>query len=104
MLISLWQAVEPVVTSTPFEQYGPLGIVLGIVITLMMRQDKRAQDRISNLEKQQQDQYLKHLSSQKEMIEDYVELVKSKTNILADLTGCLKAIKDTLERMERKGQ
>mgnify|MGYP000008362237 CR=1 FL=1 len=33
---------------------------------------------------------------------DYVELVRQKIQVLSDLTGCLKAMKDTLERIERK--
>ena len=85
------------------EQYGPLGIGLGVVLTIMMRQNKNSQTRIENLEKQQQDQHQSHIDDQKEMITEYVDLVKNKTKVLADLTGCLKAIKDTLERMERKG-
>ena len=85
------------------EQYGPLGIGLGVVLTIMMRQNKQAQTRIENLENAQQTQHESHVSDQKEMINEYVDLVKNKTKVLADLTGCLKAIKDTLERMERKG-
>ena len=85
-----------------FEQYGPMGIGLGVLLYLIMRMNKASQVRIENLEKQQLDQYKTHLDDQKEMIGQYVELVKSKTKILADLTGCLNAIKDTLERMERK--
>lgn len=91
------------VVSGLLEQYGPLGIGLGVVLTIMMRQNKTAQTRIENLEKQQQEQHAQHLADQKEMITEYVELVKNKTRVLADLTGCLKAIKDTLERVERKG-
>jgi hypothetical protein len=86
------------------EQYGPLGIGLGVVLTIMMRQNKSAQTRIENLENLQEKQYAAHIADQKEMINEYVELVRNKTKVLADLTGCLKAIKDTLERMERKGQ
>lgn len=85
------------------EQYGPLGIGLGVVLTIMMRQNRTSQARIENLEKQQQEQHDQHIADQKEMIGEYVDLVKNKTRVLADLTGCLKAIKDTLERMERKG-
>jgi len=104
MWIALMQATggDQSVISQLLEQYGPLGIGLAVVLTIMMRQNKNSQTRIENLEKQQQNQHEKHLSDQKEMIHDYVELVRNKTKVLADLTGCLKAIKDTLERMERK--
>jgi hypothetical protein len=85
------------------EQYGITGLAFGILLTIMIRTNKSAQKRIENLEAQQQEQYTAHLSDQKEMINDYIDLVKNKTSVLADLTGCLKAMKDTLERMERKG-
>jgi NACalpha-BTF3-like transcription factor len=84
-----------------FEQYGPLGIGLGVLLTLMFRQNKSAQVRIESLEKQQEERYDKQLADQKEMIEQYVELVQNQTKVLSDLTNCLNAMKDTLERMER---
>jgi len=83
------------------EQYGPLGIGLGVVLTIMMRQNKTSQTRIENLENMQQEQHTQHLNDQKEMITEYVDLVKNKTKVLADLTSCLNAMKDTLERLER---
>lgn len=82
------------------EQYGPIGAAFGILLTIMIRQNKSAQNRIEALEKAQDKQHAAHLADQKEMINDYVELVKNKTSVLADLTGCLKAIKSTLDRME----
>ena len=84
------------------EKYGLTGLAFGVLLLIMMRQNKSSQSRIEALEKQQQAQYSAHLADQKEMIGDSVELVKNKTRVLADLTGCLKAIKDTLERMERR--
>lgn len=102
MFLLLQAAAEPSFVSTLLEQYGPLGIGFGVLLTIMLRQNKISQSRIENLEKQQQQQHEKHIADQKDMINDYVELVKNKTRVLADLTGCLKAIKDTLERMERK--
>ena len=83
-------------------QYGITGLAFGVLLTIMLRQNKASQQRIENLEKHQQKQHDAHLSDQKEMINDYVDLVKNKTNVLADLTSCLKAMKDTLERLERK--
>lgn len=95
-------ATETSIITTLLEQYGPLGIGLGVVLTIMTRQNKTAQQRIEALEKQQQEQHAAHIADQKAMISDYVELVRNKTKVLADLTGCLQAIKGTLERMERK--
>lgn len=86
-----------------FEQYGPLGVGLGLVVALMIGQNKKAQTRIENLENNQAEQYKAHLDGHKAMIQDYVELLKNNSSVLTDLTGCLKAMKDTLERMERKG-
>lgn len=98
-----WQVISETSILTPLlEQYGPLGLGLGIVVFIMMRQIKAAQKRIEALEEQQRDQYNAHITDQKEMISQYVELVRNKTKVLADLTGCLKAIKDTLDRVERQ--
>jgi len=84
------------------QQYGITGAAFSALLMIMMRQNKAAQVRIENLEKQQQQQHLNHIKDQKNMIDEYVELVKNKTSVLADLTGCLKAMRDTLERIERK--
>jgi len=84
------------------KSYGPMGIGFGTLLTLMIRQNKNAEKRISELEMAQEDRYKAHLQDQKEMINDYVELVRQKIQVLSDLTGCLKAMKDTLERIERK--
>lgn len=84
------------------QQYGITGLVFAVLLTLILRQNKSSQKRIEDLEKAQQEQHVAHLEAHKQMIADYVELVKSKTKILGDLTGCLNAIKDTLERLERK--
>jgi hypothetical protein len=92
------------IVETLVEQYGITGLAFGILLTIMLRQNKSSQKRIENLEAHQQEQHAAHMSDQKEMINDYIDLVKNKTSVLADLTGCLKAMKDTLERMERKGQ
>ena len=95
---------EPSIVIELIQQYGLTGAAFALLLMLMMKQNKAAQIRIENLEKQQEQQHISHVGDQKQMISEYVELVKQKTNVLADLTGCLKAMKDTLERMERKGQ
>lgn len=97
---------DPVTTNIVGElltNYGPTGLAFGLLLTIMMRDKKSSEKRIAELEKTQQVQNSAALGTHKEMIADYVELVRNKTAVLADLTGCLKAIKDTLERMERKG-
>ena len=83
------------------QEYGLTGVAFGALLTLMMSQNKAAAVRISKLEKEQHETHVTHLADQKAMIQEYVELVRSKTQVLASLTGCLEAIKDTLSRMER---
>lgn len=85
-----------------FQRYGVVGLAFGVLLVLILRQNKSSQSRIEQLEKAQQEQHVLHLETHKQMIADYVELVKNNTKVLADLTGCLNAIKDTLERLERK--
>jgi len=98
--------VEPVATQgfvqQLLEQYGVMGLAFGVLLVLILRQNKASQKRIEELEKLQQAQHVMHIESQKQTIVDYVELVRSKTKVLGDLTNCLNAIKDTLERMERR--
>jgi len=95
---------DPVTTNSVaelLEQYGLTGLAFGALLTIMLRQNKNAQTRINDLEKAQRGIYEKNIETHKEMIEAYVDLVKQKIKVLADLTGCLNAIKDTLSRMER---
>ena len=97
-------ATDPVTTSLMsdlLEQYGLTGLAFGALLTVMLRQNKNAQTRITDLEKAQQEQYESSLEAHKQMITDYVDLVRNKIKVLADLTGCLNAIKETLDRMER---
>lgn len=87
-----------------FQRYGVMGLAFGVLLFLILRQNKSLQKRVEDLEKSQQAQHVAHLETHKQMIADYVELVRNKTKVLADLTGCLNAIKDTLERLERGQQ
>jgi hypothetical protein len=57
-------------------RYGVEGGVLGVLVWMFMTQTKKSEKRI----------------------------VKNKTRVLADLTTCIKAIKETLDRLERKSQ
>jgi hypothetical protein len=83
-----------------FRQYGPIGVAFGIVTYIILKQNKR----INDLEEMQQTHYDSNLKTHKEMIDSYVDLVKSQTTVLADLTTCLNAIKSTLERVERRNE
>ena len=86
-----------------FQRYGITGLLCGALLFLVLRQNKNAQKRITDLEDAQEGIYKANIEAHKSMISDYVELVRQKIQILSDLTGCLNAIKSTLERMERKG-
>jgi hypothetical protein len=97
--------VDPVTTSLMgdlLEQYGLTGVAFGALLTIMLRQNKNAQKRITDLEGASQEQHEKELDARKSMLDEYVELVKNNLKVVADLTGVLDRIKDTLERIERK--
>jgi tetrahydromethanopterin S-methyltransferase subunit F len=83
------------------QEYGLTGLAFGILLAVFMRQNKVSGARIRELEISMQRQQTEHVAAHKEMVDQYVELVRSKTQVLADLTGCLKAIKNTLDRIER---
>lgn len=106
MIIDNMQTVaDPMATSfimQMMEQYGVTGGAFAVLLWLMIRYNKDAQRRIEELEGHQREQHNAHLGAHKEMVDQYVDLVRNKTKVLADLTGCLKAMKDTMERLERK--
>lgn len=105
MIQTILAQVDPAtgsVLTELFQQYGITGVAFGALLMLMMRQNKAAQIRIENLEKQQQEQHANHIKDQKEMIGDYMDLVKNKTRVLSDLTNCINAMKEALQRVERK--
>lgn len=84
------------------EQYGLEGLALGVLLFLILKRSKSAEDRITQLETAQQQNYEKNITAHKEMINQYIELVNNNTKVVNDLTSCLKAIKETLDRLERK--
>jgi len=105
MTVLLQTVADPMTTNfvgEMFQQYGVTGGAFAVLLWLMVRYNKDASKRIEQLEKQQLDQHNSHIAAHKEMVDEYVELVRNKTKVLADLTGCLKAMKDTMERLERK--
>lgn len=84
------------------QSLGPAGASLGIMVWVMLRRDKRCEERVAELEKNQEERYKEMLEMQKENVREYVELVGKNTQVLADLTNCLGRMKDTLERIDRK--
>jgi hypothetical protein len=83
-------------------EYGLTGLAFGSLLALLLQQNKKSNQRITDLENSLLTQQSEHLEAHKEMIAQYVELVKSKTKVIMDLTGCLRAIKDAIDRLERK--
>jgi len=71
-------------------------------LTLLIRQSKKSDKRIADLETQQQQAHGENLQNHKEMIEQYITLVREKNGVLSKLTACLDGIKDALDRIERK--
>ena len=101
------QSIDPnigEVFGSLLSNYGPTGLAFGVLLWMIISRSKSAEKRISELESSQAKLYENNIDTHKQMINDYVDLVRSKTQVLSDLTGCLKAIKDTLERLERKRQ
>ena len=89
---------DPTMIQQLFEQYGLPGIVVGVLLLLIFQQRKR----IAALERQQDETQRNHIINHKEMVEDYVELVKNQIQVLSQLTGCIKSLKETVIRLERK--
>lgn len=86
------------------QQYGALGIVAALLLGLLIKYNKKAETRITDLETKRDEQALSNIAAHKEMVEKYAELINQHTKVLADLTACLKAMKDTLERIERSSK
>jgi len=100
---------DPNIFGELLSTYGPAGVAFGVLLAMLIRKDKAADKRLVDLEKKYDDSiedknaaHTENLQAHKDMIEDYVELVRNKTQVLADLTACLRAIKDAIERIERK--
>lgn len=96
------QNADPSILSTLLEQYGVMGLVFGVLLTLILRQNKAAGKRIEQLEEANDQQHIKNIEALKETIEQYVELVKHNTQVLSDLTSCLRAMKETIDRFTQK--
>lgn len=84
------------------QSLGPAGASLGIMVWVMLRRDKRCEDRVAELERAQEQRYQEMLEMQKANVKEYVDLVEKNTQVLADLTNCLARMKDVLDRIDRK--
>lgn len=102
LIANLVQSIEPNMIQQLWNQYGIAGLLFGLLLALLIRQSKKSDKRIADLETQQQETHSQNLQNHKEMIEQYITLVREKNGVLAKLTACLDGIKDTLDRIERK--
>lgn len=84
------------------QSFGPAGASLGIMVWIMLRRDKKCEDRVAQLEKAQEDLYKEMVEMNQKSVSEHIELIKSNTQVIADLTNCLRAMKDTLDRIDRK--
>jgi ACT domain-containing protein len=84
------------------QSLGPAGASLGIMVWVILRRDKRREDRVAELERAQEERYKEMIDMQKTNVHEYVDLVEKNTQVLADLTNCLGRMKDTLDRIDRK--
>ena len=103
MITWLMQVGDPSTLIADLVQiYGITGAAFGSLLFIMMKQNKSSQVRIEKLESQQKEQYESQLSEQKNMISEYSDLAQHTTRVLGDLTGCLKAMKSTIERIDKR--
>lgn len=102
LLANIVQSIEPTMIQELWTKYGIAGLLFGLLLGLLIRQSKRSDKRIADLELIQQKAYEENLKTHKEMLEEYVTLVRDKNAVLSKLTACLEAIKDTLDRVERR--
>lgn len=86
------------------KQYGPTGLAFGGLLLLLWKNKKDADARITELEKQADEHQANQIANYREMIGEYVDLVKSKTEVLAKLTSCLESMNATLLRVEDKSK
>ena len=84
------------------QSLGPAGASLGIMVWVMLRRDKRCEERVAALEKAQEERYKEMIDLQKANVKEYVDLLEKNTQVLADLTSCLGRMKDVLDRIDRK--
>lgn len=92
-----------------FEQYGPIGILAGVMLWLYLMQHKRMRElenkNSENYEKQVQlliDQHNDQIDAYKSLINDYVNLVGNNTAVIGKLTVCVESFKSTLDEVKEK--
>jgi predicted RNase H-like nuclease (RuvC/YqgF family) len=95
------------------EAYGPTGAAFGALLMMLVRSNKKCEEKNNQLEskidqnesnhRERLDRLeIRHLEEHKEMIKDYNHALHENGSVISKLTSCLTAIKDTLERIDRR--
>ena len=84
------------------EAYGPTGAAFGGLLAMLLRGLKKAEARNATLEKRISELEGRQLDEHGEMIGEYTVLVRDNSTVISKLTGCLEAIKSTLDRIDRR--
>lgn len=90
--------VDPGMLSSLIEQYGVMGIMFVVLLTLFIRQNKRLQE----VEKKNDEQNVKQLEAYEGLIKEYIALLEKNTGVIGKLTGCVNSIKEAIERIDRR--
>jgi hypothetical protein len=92
-----------------FKAYGIVGAAIGGLLIMLWRVNQKAEKalrkanaKVLELEQHKDEMYMQQIDMHKAMIQEYVELVQSKIQILSQLTNCINAMNDTLKRIEFK--
>lgn len=98
--------IQDIVNSTMIENllanFGLTGLSFGILLHILTKRDKQQTGQVLTLQKQIDNNYAMYIEKHEEMIKEYVELVKTNHTVISQLTTCINAIKETLDRLERK--
>jgi len=87
---------------TLIESYGFTGAAFGGLLWLLWKNKKDADVRITELERAADSYQSGQVANYKEMIMEYICLVKGNTELLAKLTTCLDSMNNTLLRLDKK--
>lgn len=81
------------------QNYGLTGAAIAALLWLMYRNNKKSDKRITDLEKQVDEDKVQQIANYKEMISEYVDLVKTNTEVVSKLTPCINAFHEALNRV-----
>ena len=90
-------------------QYGIPGLALAALLFILWKSHKTCDKRLTDLEKKHDDLlirsenlFVSQIQAHKDMIDDYVELVRNNTSVISNLTSCINVMNDGLKRIEFK--